>query len=272
MALGFSAVFVALSLWLLPRLKGRLRRAAVGQADARLRRRGRPCRLGRRPPAGPRRRHGHPGAPRPPTAPRCSWASAAAGAAFMPDKFVFPGGAVDPEDGLLPGEPPLDPLTARRLAEDAAPELVPRLAFAAVRELWEETGLMLGLPDPGARRPSQCRPPGATSTPRACVPEPGGAPLRLPRRHAARPAAALRRPLLPRRGAARSAGDDLDRLGRELAHLQWLTLAGRPGAAACPSSPRWCSPRSRRSSPTPTRRGRCPSSTRRPEGRRFRLL
>ena len=38
MAIGFSVVFVALSLWLLPRLKGRLRRAAVGEADARLRR------------------------------------------------------------------------------------------------------------------------------------------------------------------------------------------------------------------------------------------
>ena len=41
MAIGFSAVFVALSLYLLPRLKGVFVGAAVGEADARLRR-GRP--------------------------------------------------------------------------------------------------------------------------------------------------------------------------------------------------------------------------------------
>ena len=38
MALGFSVVFVALSLWLLPRMKGVFVGAAMGEADARLRR------------------------------------------------------------------------------------------------------------------------------------------------------------------------------------------------------------------------------------------
>ena len=147
------------------------------------------------------------------------------GAAFMPDKFVFPGGAVDPEDGLLPGDAPArSPDRAAPRARGAPPELIPSLALAAVRELWEETGLMLGLPD--ARAPSLAVPPSwrgfYAARPR---PEPRGAPLRLPRRHAPRPAAALRRPLLPRRG--RGGGRRRpDASGDELAHLQWLTLAG----------------------------------------------
>ena len=152
MAIGFSVVFVALSLWLLPRFKGALRRPAVGEAHARLRtaRAALPPAPERRP-ADPRRRHRHPGAARSRTAPRCSMGQRGGGAAFMPDKFVFPGGAVDPEDGLLPGEPALDPLTARRLADGRPARRSSRASpRAAVRELWEETGLMLGLPDPAA--------------------------------------------------------------------------------------------------------------------------
>ncbi|MGI3166206.1 NUDIX hydrolase [Pseudooceanicola sp. 200-1SW] len=67
-------------------------------------------------------------------------------AAFMPGKFVFPGGAVDPGDAAVPLAAPLPPLCAERLAEDCAPGLAPALAAAAIRELWEETGLVLGRP------------------------------------------------------------------------------------------------------------------------------
>ena len=73
-----------------------------------------------------------------------------ASAAFMPEMFVFPGGAVDDDDHRLAGETPLDAETARRLAIETPPELVPALALAAVRELWEETGLVLGRPDSAA--------------------------------------------------------------------------------------------------------------------------
>ena len=59
-----------------------------------------------------------------------------AGAVFMPDKFVFPGGAVDPEDLALAAA--LDPGTEADLAR--------ALPLAAIRELWEETGLLLGAP------------------------------------------------------------------------------------------------------------------------------
>lgn len=65
-------------------------------------------------------------------------------AAFMPDKFVFPGGAVDPTDAAIPLARPLGTQCAARLSHDAPGANA--LAAAAIRELWEETGLMLGQP------------------------------------------------------------------------------------------------------------------------------
>ena len=72
-----------------------------------------------------------------------------AGAAFMASKFVFPGGALDADDlaladlDLALAPPPL-------LAVETALRVARALPLAAVRELWEETGLMLGRPDPAA--------------------------------------------------------------------------------------------------------------------------
>jgi 8-oxo-dGTP pyrophosphatase MutT (NUDIX family) len=60
-------------------------------------------------------------------------------AAFMPSKFVFPGGAVDADDHLSPL--PVDADCVRRLrlhSDGPAPEA---LVAAALRELDEETGL-----------------------------------------------------------------------------------------------------------------------------------
>ena len=67
-----------------------------------------------------------------------------AGAAFMPSKYVFPGGALDKGDWSFPLATPLSDTCARRLAEDAPEGIGPALAAAAVRELWEETGLLFG--------------------------------------------------------------------------------------------------------------------------------
>ncbi len=67
-------------------------------------------------------------------------------AAFMPNKFVFPGGAVDAGDAGIPLARPLPDLCRDRLCEDAPVELQQALAAAAIRELWEETGLILGTP------------------------------------------------------------------------------------------------------------------------------
>lgn len=58
-------------------------------------------------------------------------------AAFMPSRYVFPGGAVDPGDRMPPPLPLPGPC-ARRLGADA-----PGLLGAACRELGEETGLRL---------------------------------------------------------------------------------------------------------------------------------
>lgn len=71
-------------------------------------------------------------------------------AAFMPDLFVFPGGAVEPADFHASLPATLAPDTGRRLAVGAEPGLARALALAAIRELWEETGLRLGRPDPAA--------------------------------------------------------------------------------------------------------------------------
>jgi 8-oxo-dGTP pyrophosphatase MutT (NUDIX family) len=66
-----------------------------------------------------------------------------AGAVFMPGKFVFPGGAVDAVDGTVPMATPLSPICENRLQEQST--LAPKaLAAAAIRELWEETGQILG--------------------------------------------------------------------------------------------------------------------------------
>lgn len=67
-------------------------------------------------------------------------------AAFMPNKFVFPGGAVDPADADVPLATDLPDLCFERLGEQAEPGIQHALAAAAIRELWEETGLVLGQP------------------------------------------------------------------------------------------------------------------------------
>ncbi|MBR9765664.1 MAG: NUDIX hydrolase [Rhodobacteraceae bacterium] len=69
-----------------------------------------------------------------------------AAAVFMPMKFVFPGGAVDPGDGAVPLAAPLPASCAARLELDAPAGMARALAAAAIRELWEETGLVLGRP------------------------------------------------------------------------------------------------------------------------------
>ena len=74
-----------------------------------------------------------------------------AGSVFMPNRFVFPGGRVDPGDRLVGTATPLRAEVATRLARGCRSATRPHaLAIAAVRETYEEAGLMLGRPSPRA--------------------------------------------------------------------------------------------------------------------------
>lgn len=80
------------------------------------------------------------------TEPKVLMGQRGSAAVFMPNKVVFPGGAVDPEDVDIRLASPIGEPCQSRLLEDADGDLVNALCAAAVRELWEETGLVLGRP------------------------------------------------------------------------------------------------------------------------------
>jgi 8-oxo-dGTP pyrophosphatase MutT (NUDIX family) len=66
---------------------------------------------------------------------------------FMPGKFVFPGGRIETLDRTMSAVSELHPDTEAKLLErvtDPSPAMARGFALAAVRELAEETGLMLG--------------------------------------------------------------------------------------------------------------------------------
>ncbi len=65
---------------------------------------------------------------------------------FMPNRLVFPGGAVDRADLDAPSASALSPHTERLLRKSANARLAHGLGIAAARELHEETGLSLGTP------------------------------------------------------------------------------------------------------------------------------
>lgn len=67
-----------------------------------------------------------------------------ANAAFMPNKFVFPGGAVDAADADVPLARKVADPCATRLAGTTKSGNADGLLGAAIRELWEEAGLILG--------------------------------------------------------------------------------------------------------------------------------
>ncbi len=67
---------------------------------------------------------------------------------FMPGKFVFPGGRIEQSDRVMAAASELHPDTQKKLLERVkAPgdQFARAIALAAVREMAEETGLLLGL-------------------------------------------------------------------------------------------------------------------------------
>jgi 8-oxo-dGTP pyrophosphatase MutT (NUDIX family) len=68
---------------------------------------------------------------------------------FMPNTFVFPGGRVDPEDVGIPAHGDLREPVMERLLRKASARKARALACAAIRETFEETGLIVGAPHHG---------------------------------------------------------------------------------------------------------------------------
>ncbi|MEQ6248546.1 NUDIX hydrolase [Sulfitobacter sp. HNIBRBA3233] len=144
-------------------------------------------------------------------------------AAFMPNKFVFPGGAVDAEDADIPLASSLPDVCAERLREDADSELAHAISVAAIRELWEETGLILGVPGTW-----EGDVPLDWQTFAATGHVPHAAPLQFVFR-------AITPPGRPRRFDARFFLVDVDEIATdpddfsaacdELSHLQWVALS-----------------------------------------------
>jgi 8-oxo-dGTP pyrophosphatase MutT (NUDIX family) len=64
--------------------------------------------------------------------------------AFMANKYVFPGGRIDPGDMRVPVASELRPEVAARAALGVSLSRARGLALAAIRETFEETGILLG--------------------------------------------------------------------------------------------------------------------------------
>jgi 8-oxo-dGTP pyrophosphatase MutT (NUDIX family) len=76
-----------------------------------------------------------------------------AGHVFLPDLWVFPGGRVERKDYRAKAISELSATTLQAITPTARPSLARALAICAVRETFEETGVLLGadgLPDLGA--------------------------------------------------------------------------------------------------------------------------
>jgi 8-oxo-dGTP pyrophosphatase MutT (NUDIX family) len=76
-----------------------------------------------------------------------------AGHRFMPGKFVFPGGRIEAPDRAMPVVGTLHPRAEQTLMARAtrpSPQRSRALALAAIRETFEETGILLGTKEYGA--------------------------------------------------------------------------------------------------------------------------
>ena len=79
------------------------------------------------------------------TTPRVLMGQRGSNAVFMPNKFVFPGGAVDAGDADIQLAQMINEPCFSRLVEMSDPALRHSICVAAIRELYEETGQILGV-------------------------------------------------------------------------------------------------------------------------------
>jgi 8-oxo-dGTP pyrophosphatase MutT (NUDIX family) len=94
-------------------------------------------------------------------APRVLMGKRHEGHRFMPGRYVFPGGRVEPADRRMSVAGALPATTETKLMaclRRPTPSAARALALAAIRETFEETGLLLGVKDHGA---PENPPPGA---------------------------------------------------------------------------------------------------------------
>ncbi len=76
-------------------------------------------------------------------------------ATFMPSKYVFPGGAWEPDDCKVPTSTRLGKQDRQLLELDSKVLNSSSLGVTAIRELWEETGLRISSPIPPVNVPDK---------------------------------------------------------------------------------------------------------------------
>ena len=142
-------------------------------------------------------------------------------AAFMPSKFVFPGGAVDDQDLSINIKKSINEVCKKRLLKENENGSWSGLVAAAIRELFEETGQIIGVEEEWSEVPSNWEEfaktgyvPDASNMSfvfRAITPP--GRPRRFDARFFLIQAEQLQTNL-----------DDFSMASDELSHLQWIPL------------------------------------------------
>ena len=142
-------------------------------------------------------------------------------AAFMPSKFVFPGGAVDDQDLSIDIKKSINEVCKNRLLKENENGSWSGLVAAAIRELFEETGQIIGVEQEWAEVPSNREEFAKTGY----VPDAS---------HMSFVFRAITPPGRPRRFDARffliqaeelqTNLDDFSMASDELSHLQWIPL------------------------------------------------
>ena len=142
-------------------------------------------------------------------------------AAFMPSKFVFPGGAVDDQDLSIDINDSINEVCKNRLLKENKKGSWNALVAAAIRELFEETGQIIGVEQEWLEAPSAWRDFAKTGY----VPDASHmffvfraiTPLGRPRRFDARF-------FLIQAEELQTNLDDFSMASDELSHLQWIPL------------------------------------------------